>query len=602
MKNIFILIILVLFLTGCIKVEDEDIILDSGLEYHLEVHSVDKGLGGICLVDGCTLEYKDEVDSTTVGVYVVTYDAVVKEEVKHTIEQRVIVLDTTPSVPEEYESITVEAGAEFIDPGIMFYDNYDAERVVYTLDSVETKFVGEQIITYIAEDSSGNKTVVERVVNLVDTTGPIIYLNGVEDITLEAGEDYKELAGVVSDNYDDEVSLEITGEVDNDTVGTYYIYYDAIDSNGNEALKLTRTIHIVDTTPPTFDVIENQRIQVGTEDIDWTSYIENSSDNSDSELTFMELDTINYYGLGVQPVTVRVEDAEGNYMDQTFDVYVASDAVYDYGIEFLKTRENAEKYVDLYYDIVQLSDAFFMNADDLEFTQNHYAFGEVDTTDFIYTTDDIIEVLVMVEQDHPEYYWLESFYYYTQEEEVVKISLYVDEFYATYNNRAYTQKAISDMSKQVLDRVSPQMSDLRKVQIVYDYILGRTDYSYESDGETPKVTYYTGNIDGVASRYDVVCEGYTRTFKYLLDLVGIDNIAVTGTVPTGEGHTWNIAKIDDEYYYFELTWQDGYPVDYYFFGETSSFMDSEHIPDSPEGSTWDFLYPLPDISNTPIKP
>ena len=39
----------------------------------------------------------------------------------------------------------------------------------------------------------------------------------------------------------------ITGEVDTSRLGTYLLYYDITDSNGNKALTVTRVVRVVDT-------------------------------------------------------------------------------------------------------------------------------------------------------------------------------------------------------------------------------------------------------------------------------------------------------------------------------------------------------------------
>ena len=48
-------------------------------------------------------------------------------------------------------------------------------------------------------------------------------------------------------------------------VGTYLIYYDSTDSEGNSAVQVTRTVNVVDTTPPVITLTgENpQTIELG---------------------------------------------------------------------------------------------------------------------------------------------------------------------------------------------------------------------------------------------------------------------------------------------------------------------------------------------------
>lgn len=81
-----------------------------------------------------------------------------------------------------------------------------------------------------------------------DHTGPVITLNGSNEITINKGDTYKE-PGVkkVVDNTDGQIDVkevEITGDVNTSKVGTYTITYSVMDSFKNETVK-ARTIKVV---------------------------------------------------------------------------------------------------------------------------------------------------------------------------------------------------------------------------------------------------------------------------------------------------------------------------------------------------------------------
>lgn len=81
-----------------------------------------------------------------------------------------------------------------------------------------------------------------------DHTGPVITLNGSNEITINKGDTYKE-PGVkkVVDNTDGQIDVkevEITGDVNTSKVGIYTITYSVMDSFKNETVK-TRTIKVV---------------------------------------------------------------------------------------------------------------------------------------------------------------------------------------------------------------------------------------------------------------------------------------------------------------------------------------------------------------------
>ncbi len=65
-------------------------------------------------------------------------------------------------------------------------------------------------MTYNVTDSNDNVALeVTRTVDVVDTTKPLIVLNGDAVVTIEAGESYDEQGVTVSDNYDTGLSAKL---------------------------------------------------------------------------------------------------------------------------------------------------------------------------------------------------------------------------------------------------------------------------------------------------------------------------------------------------------------------------------------------------------
>jgi len=81
---------------------------------------------------------------------------------------------------------------------------------------------------------------------LIDTTPPVITLNGDSNITLNQGSIYVEKNASAIDAVDGNVSVSISGTVDSSTLGTYILTYSAIDNSGNSTTK-ERKIHVVAT-------------------------------------------------------------------------------------------------------------------------------------------------------------------------------------------------------------------------------------------------------------------------------------------------------------------------------------------------------------------
>ena len=78
-------------------------------------------------------------------------------------------------------------------------------------------------------------TEVTRVVNVTDTTAPVITLVGDAEITAEVGSTYTDLGATASDNYDGVISADVViggDSVDTSTVGQYTVTYNVTDSSG----------------------------------------------------------------------------------------------------------------------------------------------------------------------------------------------------------------------------------------------------------------------------------------------------------------------------------------------------------------------------------
>ena len=152
------------------------------------------------------------------------------------------VVDTTPPVitVEGDNPATVELGATYTDAGA----TADGGETVTTSGTVDTSTVGTYTITYSATDAAGNTGTATRTVNVVDTTPPVITVEGDNPATVELGATYTD-AGATADGGE---TVTTSGTVDTSTVGTYTITYSATDAAGNTGTA-TRTVNVVDTTP-----------------------------------------------------------------------------------------------------------------------------------------------------------------------------------------------------------------------------------------------------------------------------------------------------------------------------------------------------------------
>lgn len=93
-----------------------------------------------------------------------------------------------------------------------------------------------------------------------------------------------------------------------------------------------------------------------------------------------------------------------------------------------------------------------------------------------------------------------------------------------------------------------------KVKYVHDWLVDHVEY----DRSLSKANTY--NIYGTLVERQVVCEGYARTLKHILDRMNIPCIIVVGEATNSEGktesHAWNYVQIDNKWYGIDVTWDD----------------------------------------------
>ena len=141
----------------------------------------------------------------------------------------------------------------------------------------------------------------------LDTTPPIITLNGASIITLSIGSTYNEQNATT----DDGSPIVIGGDtVDTNTEGNYTITYNSADSSGNNATQVNRTVIISapDTTPPVITLIGNTTVYVEL----GSSYSELGANTDDGSTIVIGGDTVNPDTLGNYTITYDSTNSAGD--------------------------------------------------------------------------------------------------------------------------------------------------------------------------------------------------------------------------------------------------------------------------------------------------
>jgi hypothetical protein len=183
------------------------------------------------------------------------------------------------------------------------------------------------------EDASGNsaKELVRNVI-VVDSVSPIITLKGEAEITIEAGYVYSDQGATATDARDGDLSevIKITGEVDSYNPGSYEIRFDVEDSAGNEALTITRTVIVVDTTHPVITLAGEVMVKlvVGSNYEDEGA---TATDSLDGDLTpqIKVTGKVDVNKVGEYLIKYSVVDAAGNSSAELFRRIIVGELIID---------------------------------------------------------------------------------------------------------------------------------------------------------------------------------------------------------------------------------------------------------------------------------
>jgi hypothetical protein len=256
-----------------------------------------------------------EVNASAPGVYMLSYNYTdAAGNIAQTVTRTVHVVDTiAPLITLNGDAnITHEAGFAYLDGNASWSDAVDGSGIIIGTGEVNASAPGVYMRSYSYTDTAGNVAqTVARTVHVVDTTAPLLTLNGDASITHEAGFAYLDGNASWSDAVDGSGIIIGTGEVNASAPGVYMLSYSYTDTAGNVAQTVTRTVHVVDTTAPLLTLNGDANIthEAGFAYLDGNASWSDAVDGSGIIPGFGE---VNASAPGVYTLSYNYTDAAGN--------------------------------------------------------------------------------------------------------------------------------------------------------------------------------------------------------------------------------------------------------------------------------------------------
>ncbi|MBE5909638.1 transglutaminase domain-containing protein [Pseudobutyrivibrio sp.] len=168
------------------------------------------------------------------------------------------------------------------------------------------------------------------------------------------------------------------------------------------------------------------------------------------------------------------------------------------------------------------------------------------------TSDELIETMNCVYNDHPELFWLNTSYQYgyNSSNEIVKVQL---SYGISKSNLDSAKTAYNNAIENIVSGASSYESEIEIELYVHDAICELA--TYNSNAELNQ-SAYSALVNG-----STVCAGYARAFQNVCQELGLTCYYLTGTADGGD-HAWNIISIDGNFYNVDLTWDDSISESY----------------------------------------
>lgn len=177
-----------------------------------------------------------------------------------------------------------------------------------------------------------------------------------------------------------------------------------------------------------------------------------------------------------------------------------------------------------------------------------------DLSDLGLTVNELSQAFWAFDYDNPQFLGLGDGYAYSYMGSKT-LGAYIS-YNRTQSDISAIQEKFDTKCQSVIKNASSLKTDYAKLKYIHDWIVNNTDYLND------RSLKYVSEADGAIVYGKALCEGYSKTFMYLAQSLGIECVCVVGTANNGTTtaeHMWNMVKLENAWYHVDVTWDDPLP-------------------------------------------
>lgn len=219
---------------------------------------------------------------------------------------------------------------------------------------------------------------------------------------------------------------------------------------------------------------------------------------------------------------------------------------------------------------------------------------QADVSSFGISADHLDMIHDYMRCDHGEIFWSNFIYNYSFDQDG-KVLTYSPAYTMTREERDRRAAELEAAIAEFTSGITAEMGDYEIALKLYERMIEKLDYdTIELERQSPDFdrSKYPDDIRtmyGALVEHKAVCSGYAKAYMTLLHRYGIEAMYAAGVCTKGGRHSWNVVKLEGDYYHIDTTWGDNsntdsklcsYRMTYLYFAVTDRVIMMSRTPDA----------------------